>query len=116
MTYDEAWEIVTAWGVYLEHSHARLVTIFFLGHLPASLLPYPKQVLEDAINAVAKYYFDMGDYATSDFFKSTCGPLMLYSSDDYAIEQLFKILNMPGLNATTIILDKLREYQASIRS
>jgi len=112
MTLDEANDVLVAWGEYLEHCHDRLAAVFVLGHIPASLLPYPIQTLEDALNVVAEHYFNAGDYESSDFVKSTFGPLAFYCDDNEAITHLFQLLSMPGLDAKSIMLDKLRAYQA----
>ena len=38
---------------------------------------------------------------------------MFYCNDEETIEHLLQILNMPGLDAKAIILDKLREHRAA---
>ena len=111
MTIEEARKIVGTWGEYLDSCHARLMTIFFLGSIPESFLPFRIGTLEEAINVLGRFYFDMGDYETSDFLKTSLGPACFYCKDEEAIEHLFKTINMPGLGAKDIIIDKLREYR-----
>jgi hypothetical protein len=114
MTVEEARKIIVGWGEYLETCHARLVTIFFLGNIPESFLPYRMDVLEEAINVMGRFYFDMGDYDKSEFLKTTFGPACLYCKDEEAVEHFFQTINMPGLGAKDIMIGKLSEYRNSL--
>lgn len=87
------------------------MTVFFLGHIPESLLPVPKNVLWNAVNVVAKFHFDIGDYENSEMLKSTLGPSAFYVKDEEAIEHFIDLINKPGLGAKEIIIAKLKEYR-----
>lgn len=58
MTNGEAGKIFDVWREYIEIAE-KLHTIFHV--VPESFLPYPADVLEKALNMVAKDYFDAGD-------------------------------------------------------
>lgn len=111
MTVEEARKILVEWGKYLETCHARLWTIFFLGEIPESFLPYQIATLEEATNVMGRFYFDMGDYKMSESIKTTIDPAFLYRKDEEAIEHFFRVINMPGLDAKDIMIDKVREYR-----
>jgi hypothetical protein len=111
MTIQEAKKIMEIWGEHLEFRHAKLMTLFFVGSIPESFLPYPNEVLWEAINIMGKFYFDMGDYETSEFLKSTLDPTAFYVEDEKAIDHFIELLNMQGLEAKNIILSKLKEQR-----
>lgn len=111
MTIEEARKILGVWGEYLESVHARLMTIFILGSIPESLLPYTKAELQEAINTLAKLHFEMGDKETSEYTKTKAGPAFLYCDDSKSIDHLIEILNQRELDAKNIITNKLREYR-----
>jgi hypothetical protein len=85
MTLDEANRIIGVWGEYLEFCQDRMRALFIAG-IPRSLLPYPVETLEEALNTVAKHYHDLGDYNSSKLITDSFGQLMLYSDDDSALQ------------------------------
>lgn len=92
MTIKEANKIIQVWGVYLEYMHGKL-SLLFMAHIPESFLPYPQDVLEEAINIMAKYYYNVGDIKNADLLKNSIGPLMMYKGDKEAIILSASIFN-----------------------
>jgi len=52
LTLEEARNIVSVWGAYLEHSGG--LRFLFGVNIPESLLPYPVGILQGAINRMDK--------------------------------------------------------------
>ena len=63
MTINEAQVIFKSWQTYMEIADKfnRLML-----PVPESFLPYPADVLEEALNIIAKYFFDSGDKKMSE--------------------------------------------------
>lgn len=101
MTYDEADKIVQIWGVYLEYCQDRLRALF-MACVPESLLPYPPETIEKALNIIAKHYHDIGDHEASELIKSTFGALVLYDKDEEAIENAVSKFNIPEVRDAII--------------
>jgi len=68
MTINEAQVIFKSWQDYMEIADKfnRLML-----PVPESFLPYPADVLEEALNIIAKYYFDSGNKKMSENIKET---------------------------------------------
>jgi hypothetical protein len=111
VTTEEAHRIVEAWGKHLETWHAKLSAIFFISHIPQSFLPYPSDVVAEALGVLQRLYSDTGDDDKSQHMWQCQGPLAFYCKDEEAIEHLFQLINMPGFNAKEIMLQKLRELR-----
>ena len=62
MTKEEARIIFKSWQDYQEIGDRFLS---FMLRVPESFLPYPADTLEEALNIIAKDYFDSGDKETS---------------------------------------------------
>lgn len=58
MTFEEANKIFKRWQNYQEIAD-KLGKLFIV--VPESFLPYPVEILEEALNIIAKAYFDSGD-------------------------------------------------------
>jgi hypothetical protein len=63
MTLDEAKRVFKAWQEYIEIAE-KLRQLFNV--VPESFLPYPVDTLEEALNIIAKDYFDAGDKRTAN--------------------------------------------------
>ncbi len=108
MTLDEANKIVRIWGAYLEYCHGRLQALF-IASIPESLLPYPPDILEEALNIIAKHYHDVGDYDKSKLIQKSFDGLLLYSKDEEAIQSAAKVFNMPDVKET--IISNMKQFQ-----
>ena len=122
MTDDEADIIFRSWTEYMETADKfNKLTLT----PPESFLPYPVETLEDAMNIVAKRYFDAGDREASETIQSTmashltayflAGGTNRRLTDEEALEQMRRaletILDHPLLMKA--VLDNLRESQKS---
>lgn len=91
MKFSEVNEIYTAWQDYQE-IHGKLVTLSV--YLPESFLPYPKDMLEEALDIVAKKYFEDGNNRLYKAVLKTKESLLYYREDAEALVLLEKVLNM----------------------
>ena len=74
MTLDEAWKIFKVWQDYqeiLDKLHRVFTTV------PESFLPYSIDTLDEALNMVAKYYFDGGDKKASENIQESMARYLL---------------------------------------
>lgn len=113
MTFDEADKIFKSWQEYVEIA-GKLEKIF--STIPESFLPYPVEILEEALNIVAKRYFDTGDRKMSKTIQETIAAfLWTHEKDETAIESMEKNLDLmlkhPELRE--VKLAKLKECRDS---
>ena len=88
MEMNEAKMIFKSWQDYMEIADKfnRLML-----PVPESFLPYPANVLEEALNIIAKYYFDSGNKKMSEKIKDLMAAYLL---------PFFKINNKTGSRRT----------------
>ncbi len=94
MTLEEASKITNLWGKYLEHTNGKMMRLF-LTKIPQSLLPYPKDVIEEACNVMAEHYFNQGNHKAEMIFKETAAFLLSYVDDEEALLEAAKRFNDP---------------------
>lgn len=85
LTLEEADSIVYVWGVHLEHTGA--YRYLFGVSIPESLLPYPIEILQGAINKMEAYYYKQGHHDRVKALEGTEAMLMQYADDQEAIEE-----------------------------
>lgn len=92
MKINEAQEIFKSWQDYMEIAdkfHRLMLPI------PESFLPYPADVLEEALHIILKYYFDSGDKKMSENIQETmCAYLLPRRTDEEAITEMKKMLDL----------------------
>lgn len=94
--------------------------------VPESFLPYPSDVLEEALNIIAKYYFDSGNQKMSENIKETMAfylsPFFMTKeetgarrTDEEAITDMKKMLDLieQDTKLKKALLKKLKESQDS---
>lgn len=111
MTLKEANKIFKYWQEYAE-IHDKLFQIFW-GDIPESFLPYPVDILEEALNVVAKNYFDLGDYKASKAVKNTIGWFLLYKKDEEAIDNIVNKLTLKDPKIKELLLRNLKRSRDS---
>jgi len=89
MSLARADEIRMAWGKFLEVAFGGLVTLF-LCDIPESVLPYPKDEIECALNITAKEFFNTGNKEASTVIQGTIPYLIMFVNDKEAIDKLLK--------------------------
>ena len=101
MTINEAQVIFKSWQDYMEiaDKFKRLML-----PVPESFLPYPADVLEEALNIIAKHYFDSGNKKMSENIKGTMSYLLPFfmtnaetgsmRTDEEAITDMKKMLDL----------------------
>lgn len=85
LTLEEAQNIVSVWGAYLEHSGG--LRFLFGTNIPESLLPYPLEILQGAINKMEAYYYGIGEHDRVKLLEETEMLLMQYCEDEEAIKE-----------------------------
>jgi hypothetical protein len=111
MTFEEAEKIFKSWQGYMEIVD-KLGKIFI--QLPESFLPYPSDILEEALNIVAKDFFDNGNKKMSNTIQETMsGYLTMHTDDEVALASMHHSLELmskhPKLKET--YLETLKECQ-----
>lgn len=98
MTNQEAEKIFKEWQGYVEIAD-KLSKIFTV--IPESFLPYPLETMEEALNIIAKKYFDSGNKEISRSIQETMFLWLNCKEDGEALismkEKLDLILNDPEL-------------------
>lgn len=119
MTKEEARIIYKSWQNYME-----IADKFFSLMLPVpeSFLPYPADTLEEALNIIAKGFFDSGDKEASDTIKRCMAIHLLpffnekgVVKDEEAITNMKKMLDLieQSSELKKAVLEKLKESQHS---
>lgn len=85
LTLEEAQNIVHIWGVYLEHSSRS--GLLFGASIPESLLPYPIDILQGAINKMEAFYYSQGLHDRVKLLEETEIMLVQYTNDEEAIQE-----------------------------
>ncbi len=108
MTVQEADKIRKIWGIYLEYCFGRF-NMLFQGNIPESLLPFPKPVLEEALNILDRHYFEQKDKHAMNLMRETSMLLELYHDDISMLDKAGKNFNNPELRKK--IADSIKEWQ-----
>lgn len=97
-------------------NHFALRSIFF-SKIPESFLPYPKQVIADAIRVLMESdYIDYKEYSKeyiNNILKKVHIALDLYVSDDVAVKQLVTISSND--NMLDILKNNIKEYSIAAK-
>jgi len=92
MTLEEANKIYIDWKEYMEIAD-KLNKVFSI--VPESFLPYPLEILEEALNIIAKYYFDSGDKKIANNIQETMGAYLsgyyFSTTDDKVVAKNYKL-------------------------
>lgn len=91
MTFEHADKIVTIYGRYLEYCSK--ITFVFLTKIPESFLPFPKDIIEEALNIMAEHYYKIGDMHGVNLMRETCAELIPYIDDEEALLEAAKLFN-----------------------
>lgn len=106
MTLEDAEKIYEVWKVYLEF-HDKLFRIF-IGKIPESFLPFPKDILVEALGIIGNTYFQIALAKDKENFKEIYLSLgALYVDDEEAIEALMYKLSIPKVRKS--LLEHLKE-------
>lgn len=112
MTIQEADKLFKDWQEYQEIND-KLVKFFMFSGIPKSFLPYPEEVLEEALNMVAKSYFDAGDHKTSKNIQETIASLLFYKEDEEVFEEMTNSAIRKDPKIKEALLNNLRESRDS---
>lgn len=115
MTLEEADKIFKGWQEYAEIND-KLQQLFGFSScaIPESFLPYPRKILEEALNIIAKKHFDAKDYKTSALIQEQgFGSLIFYENDEIAIEKIVDGWTLKDPELRKISLSNLKKSQDS---
>ena len=113
MTFEEADKIFKSWQNYIEIAD-KMKKIF--SSIPESFLPYPADILADALNIVAKQYLDDGNKRAAEVVQNTISyHLASHKVDEEAMESMKARLDfiLNDSKIRKIVLGKLKECQSS---
>ena len=85
MTFEEADKIYKRWIEFVEIND-KLGRVFH--SIPKSLLPYPLEVLEEALNIIAENFWKDGEKRTSKNIQETIGTIIRYKYDEEALNNI----------------------------
>lgn len=107
LTLEEAQNIVSVWGVYLEHSGG--LRILFGLNIPESLLPYPRDIIQGAINKMEVFYYSQGLQDRVKLLEGTEMILIQYTNNEEAIKETISILSDKTWQEA--LIRSLQDYQ-----
>lgn len=90
MILEAAESIYKEFGHFLEFNNGSLIMLF-LGQIPQSLLPYPKDKIEEALNTALVHFNRKGDKKAIETLKASMALLTCYIDDTQAIKHAIKI-------------------------
>lgn len=97
MTNKEAVKIFIRWQKFLEF--ADKFNLLFTDCIPESFLPYPREVLIEALNIVADVHYNSGDIQTTKDIQDTMARFLWPSKkDEEAIESMAKLFETVAVN------------------
>ncbi|OGH23456.1 MAG: hypothetical protein A2629_00215 [Candidatus Levybacteria bacterium RIFCSPHIGHO2_01_FULL_41_15] len=109
LTLEEAQNIVNIWGIFLEHSGG--VRMLFATDIPQSILPFPIEILQGALNKMEAYYYELGMQDRVKLLESTEAMLMQYEEDDEAMKATAK--RYADKKFRDVFITGLKDYQMS---
>lgn len=101
------------WGKFLEISNGSLVMVF-MGKIPQSLLPYPKEKIIEALDIISKYFTENNNEEAVKVIESAKPYLDMYVDDREALR--FAKSNLSNEQYLDIILSKLSQGQKDLFS
>ena len=108
MTFTEADKIVQIWVRYLEYVSGKVAMVFGV-RIPESFLPFPKDVLNEALNIMSEHHLETGNQRRADLIKETAAELNAYVDDEEAVLQAAKLFNDPKWRE--VMLPSFKEFQ-----
>jgi len=100
------------WQKYQEIND-KLMKFFMFSGIPKSFLPYPEEILEEALNIVAKSYFDAGNSKTSNAIQETIASLLFYKRDEEVFDEITRSIIRKDPKVKKALLNGLKESQDS---
>jgi hypothetical protein len=107
ITLEEAQNIVSVWGVYLERSSN--LNFLFGSNIPESLLPYPVDILQGALNKMEAFYYEQGLQDRVKLLEGTEMMLIQYTNDEEAIKEA--VSNFTNKKWQDAMLSGLQNFQ-----
>jgi hypothetical protein len=109
MTVYEANKIVQIFGGYLTYTFQKVNSIFCIGGIPESFLPFPKGTLGIAMQTMAQHYHQSGNDRSAKLMQEVGASLLFYIDDEKALLHFAEHINDPKFRG--IILESLKHNQ-----
>lgn len=94
MTLEQADIVMKEYGKFLEYVDYKFTPIFSMGK-PESILPFPKQVIEEGLGIMLDRFRDIGDTKTANSIDACLVSLTSYISDEEALTEAAKRIGDP---------------------
>lgn len=107
MKFEEANEIFKTWIDFTEIGE-KLTKFFIISGVPESFLPYPRDVLENALNVVAEYYSDIKDSEKSELIQKSTALLAFFEKDSVAYDRFINSASLKEEKIKEKILNNLK--------
>ena len=107
MTREEAEIVFRDWQAYVEIND-KLFQLFGPS-IPKSFLPYPSDILEKALNIIAKVYFEAGDINTHTMIRESVTTILCYKDDEEAISNIVDGIRLRHAELRKIFIKKLQK-------
>jgi len=108
MTFDEAKKIFEIWQKWFWPCHPMLNS-FFLNSIPESFLPYPKDILNEALEIIREYCSERGNHKIANAIVISQVSLKFYDEDKAALELTLKNFSDPRF--IEIALNKITNFK-----
>lgn len=110
MDISEAKQIFDVWCKWVWPCHSMLFAIF-RGGIPESFLPYPEDVLNEALTIMANYYYKCGNKEIAEAIIGARDYVVsFYTKDEESVEMLKKeLLEIPGTQEA--LLESISRYK-----
>lgn len=108
MSLELADAIRMEWGKFCEMTSASL-TLIFMARIPESLLPYPRETIEEAMNLIIEHFSIQEDDESVAICKNSLSTLLFFVDDETAIRNAGKNFNNEEILKT--ILSELGKTQ-----
>lgn len=111
MTREEAEIVFRDWQAYAEINDKLFQLLG--SSIPKSFLPYPPDILEEALNMIAKVYFDAGDDNTHTMIQECLNNIRFYKDDEEAISNIVNGVRLRHAELRKVFISKLQKSKDS---
>lgn len=81
-------QIIDDWSKYLQSKEYAREVRFFMAQIPESLLPHPKEKIEEALNVYIRHFERIGKHELAQTYLNTTVVLSTFVNDEVAIKNL----------------------------
>lgn len=111
MTREEAEIVFRDWQAYVEIND-KLFQLFGPS-IPKSFLPYPPDILEKALNIIARVYFEDGDINMHTMIRESVTTILCYKDDEEAAGNIVNGVRLRHAELRKVFIGKLQKSRDS---